>query len=113
MPPETDVVFLALHGTYGEDGTVQRHLDRLGVLYTGCDAQASRLAFDKVLTKKRCLAAGVPTARFPGGHFRHRALARRLAAAVGAQTGPPGLQCRPAICRRPANGKRPWRSPPL
>jgi D-alanine-D-alanine ligase len=64
LPPGTDVVFLALHGTYGEDGTVQRHLDRLGVLYTGCDAQASRVAFDKVLTKNRCLAARVPTASF-------------------------------------------------
>jgi len=64
LPPGTDVVFLALHGTYGEDGTVQRHLDRLGVPYTGCDAEASRLAFDKVLTKERCVATGVPTARF-------------------------------------------------
>ncbi|MFO1488653.1 MAG: D-alanine--D-alanine ligase [Verrucomicrobiota bacterium] len=60
----TDVVFLALHGTYGEDGTVQKQLDALGVPYTGCDAEASRLAFDKVLTKQRCLAAGVPTAKF-------------------------------------------------
>ncbi len=62
--PGTDVVFLALHGTYGEDGTVQRQLDLLGVPYTGCDAEASRIAFDKVLTKQRCVAAGVPTARF-------------------------------------------------
>ena len=37
LPPDTDVVFLALHGTYGEDGTVQRRLDELGALYTGCD----------------------------------------------------------------------------
>ncbi len=64
LPPETQIVFLALHGTYGEDGTVQAQLDHLGVPYTGCGAEASRLAFDKVLTKKRCLAAGVPTARF-------------------------------------------------
>jgi len=64
LPPGTEVVFLALHGTYGEDGTVQRHLDKLGVPYTGCDAEASRIAFDKVLTKERCVAAGVPTARF-------------------------------------------------
>jgi D-alanine-D-alanine ligase len=64
LPAGTDVVFLALHGTYGEDGTVQRHLDRLGVPYTGCDAEASRVAFDKVLTKQCCVAAGVPTARF-------------------------------------------------
>jgi D-alanine-D-alanine ligase len=64
LPEGTDVVFLALHGTYGEDGTVQQRLDELGVPYTGCDAEASRIAFDKVLTKQRCLAAGVPTARF-------------------------------------------------
>lgn len=64
LPPQTDVVFLALHGTYGEDGTVQRRLDDLGAPYTGCDAEASRVAFDKVLTKERCVAAGVPTARY-------------------------------------------------
>ena len=64
LPPHTDVVFLALHGTYGEDGTVQQQLDKLGVPYTGCDAEARRLAFDKVLTKQRCVAAGVPTAKF-------------------------------------------------
>jgi D-alanine-D-alanine ligase len=60
----TDVVFLALHGTYGEDGTVQAQLEKLGVPYTGCGPEASRLAFDKVLTKKRCIEAGIPTARF-------------------------------------------------
>lgn len=64
LPPKTDVVFLALHGTYGEDGTVQKQLDRLGVPYTGCDAEASRIAFDKVLTKQCCVKAGVPTAKF-------------------------------------------------
>lgn len=64
LTPGTDVVFLALHGTYGEDGTVQAALDRLGALYTGCDAEASRIGFDKVLTKERCVAHRVPTARF-------------------------------------------------
>ncbi len=64
LPPGTDVVFLALHGTYGEDGTVQTELEQLGVSYTGCDPDASRVGFDKVLTKQRCVAAGVPTARF-------------------------------------------------
>ncbi len=65
LPPEADVVCLApLHGTYGEDGTVQRQLEKLGVPYTGCDAESSRIAFDKVLTKQRCLAAHVPTAKF-------------------------------------------------
>jgi D-alanine-D-alanine ligase len=64
LPAATDVVFLALHGVYGEDGTVQRRLDALGVAYTGCDAESSRVAFDKVLTKQRCAAAGVPTAEY-------------------------------------------------
>jgi D-alanine-D-alanine ligase len=64
LAPRTDVVFLALHGTYGEDGTVQKQLDQLGVVYTGCDAEASRIAFDKVLTKQACIQAGVPTAKF-------------------------------------------------
>jgi D-alanine-D-alanine ligase len=64
LPPGTEVVFLALHGTYGEDGKVQALLEELGVPYTGCGPEASRTAFDKVLTKKRCLACGIPTARF-------------------------------------------------
>jgi len=64
LPAQTDVVFLALHGTYGEDGTVQGKLDKLGIPYTGCDAESSRIGFDKLLTKQRCIAAGVPTAKF-------------------------------------------------
>jgi D-alanine-D-alanine ligase len=64
LPKETDAVFLALHGTYGEDGTVQEQLDQLGVPYTGCGAAASRIAFDKVLTKQRCLEAKIPSAKF-------------------------------------------------
>ncbi len=64
LPPGTDVVFLALHGSYGEDGTVQEQLEILRVPYTGCGPEASRLAFDKVLAKKRFIKAGIPTARF-------------------------------------------------
>jgi D-alanine-D-alanine ligase len=65
LPPETDVVCLApLHGTYGEDGQVQAQLEKLGVIYTGCDSAASRIAFDKVLTKQKCIEAGIPTAKF-------------------------------------------------
>src|SRR3954469_16087166 len=60
LPKNTDVVFLALHGTYGEDGVVQQQLEKLGVPYTGCDSEASRVAFDKVLTKQRCIETGVP-----------------------------------------------------
>jgi D-alanine-D-alanine ligase len=63
LAPGTQAVFLALHGTYGEDGTVQAELDGLKVTYTGCGAEASRIGFDKALTKSRCVMAGVPTAR--------------------------------------------------
>jgi D-alanine-D-alanine ligase len=64
LPTGTQVVFLALHGTYGEDGTVQQELQALGVPYTGCGPEASCVAFDKVLTKQRCVAAGIATPRF-------------------------------------------------
>jgi D-alanine-D-alanine ligase len=64
LPKKTDVVFLALHGTYGEDGVVQQQLEKLGVSYTGCDSESSRIAFDKVRTKERCIEAGIPTAKF-------------------------------------------------
>src|SRR5262245_32679842 len=64
LPEGTEVVFLALHGTYGEDGAVQQELESLGVAYTGCGPEASRIAFDKVLTKQKLVAAGIPTPRF-------------------------------------------------
>jgi D-alanine-D-alanine ligase len=64
LPGKTEIVFLALHGTYGEDGVIQRELEKQGVPYTGCDSEASRIAFDKVLTKERCIEAGIPTAKF-------------------------------------------------
>src|SRR4051794_41056958 len=64
LPSGTQVVFLALHGSYGEDGTVQEQLEQLRMPYTGCGPEISRIAFDKVLTKQRCVQAGIPTARF-------------------------------------------------
>ena len=59
---EADLVFLALHGGYGEDGTVQALLDLAGVRYTGSGHLASALAMDKDLTKTVLRAAGVATA---------------------------------------------------
>lgn len=47
-----DLAFLALHGAYGEDGTVQRTLDRFGVPYTGSRAYPSSVAMNKILTKE-------------------------------------------------------------
>ncbi len=56
-----DVVFLALHGGSGEDGTVQAVLDMAGQAYTGSGHLASALAMDKDIAKRLFLAAGVPT----------------------------------------------------
>jgi D-alanine-D-alanine ligase len=56
-----DVCYVALHGRDGEDGTVQRVLEALGVPYTGARAFACQVAFDKVLAKERLHAAGIPT----------------------------------------------------
>src|SRR5580704_18161346 len=65
LPKKTDVVCLApLHGTYGEDGEMQKQLDKIGAIYTGCDAKSSWVAFDKVLTKRECIKRGVPTSDF-------------------------------------------------
>lgn len=57
-----DVVFIALHGAYGEDGGVQRELDRIGARYTGSRAYPSALAMNKILTKDILRSAGVKTA---------------------------------------------------
>ena len=59
---EADVVFLALHGGHGEDGTIQALLDLAGVPYTGSGHLASAVAMDKDLSKILFRAAGVPTA---------------------------------------------------
>src|SRR5215510_7723066 len=56
-----DRVFIALHGRYGEDGTIQGALELLGIPYTGSGVLASALAMDKWRTKLVWQAAGVPT----------------------------------------------------
>ncbi len=55
-----DVVFIALHGKYGEDGTIQGMLELLGVPYTGSGVLASALAMDKSMAKKVLAADGIP-----------------------------------------------------
>ena len=57
-----DLVFLALHGSCGEDGRIQATLDLLGVPYTGSGYLGSGMAMDKSVTKRIMDAAGVPTA---------------------------------------------------
>ena len=55
-------VFIALHGRFGEDGTVQGILEWLGIPYTGSGVLASALAMDKLRTKRIWAAEGLPTA---------------------------------------------------
>ncbi|MBL8388389.1 MAG: D-alanine--D-alanine ligase [Hydrogenophaga sp.] len=53
--------FIALHGRYGEDGTVQGALELMGIPYTGPGVMASSVAMDKLMTKRIWLAEGLPT----------------------------------------------------
>ncbi|WP_296443343.1 D-alanine--D-alanine ligase [Rhodoferax sp. UBA5149] len=53
--------FIALHGRFGEDGTVQGALELLGIPYTGSGVMASSIAIDKVMTKRIWRAEGLPT----------------------------------------------------
>jgi D-alanine-D-alanine ligase len=59
-----EVVFIALHGKPGEDGSVQGLLDLLGVPYTGSDLATSAICIDKILTKKYLQLEGIPTAPY-------------------------------------------------
>jgi len=63
-PKRMDVAFVALHGTFGEDGGIQAVLDAMHVPYTGSGVEASRLAMDKVASKERFRGAAVPTPRY-------------------------------------------------
>lgn len=59
-----DRVFIALHGRFGEDGTVQGALECLGVPYTGSGVMASSLAMDKIMSKRVWQHLGLPTPEF-------------------------------------------------
>ncbi|WP_018970047.1 D-alanine--D-alanine ligase family protein [Rubritalea marina] len=61
LPEHVDLVVNTIHGTFGEDGQFQSLLEEAGIAYTGAGSAASKLAFDKVASKERFIAAGVPT----------------------------------------------------
>lgn len=63
-----EVVFIALHGRFGEDGTVQGLLEILGLPYTGSGVLASSMSMDKVTTKKILLYHNLPTPAFKAFH---------------------------------------------
>ena len=83
LDPARHVVFSMLHGTFGEDGGMQRLLDAAGVGYAGCDAASSALTMDKTRTKETVAAAGlkvIPGAFFPANK---KPTAEELAAKFG------------------------------
>lgn len=74
-------VYIALHGSFGEDGTVQDTLEFLGIPYTGPGVVASTLAWDKALSKRLFAAAGIPTpawVTFSSGAFKEMGAASAL-----------------------------------
>ena len=62
--PVLDVIFPVLHGTFGEDGTLQGVLEMAGIPYVGCGVAASALAMDKALAKRVFESAGIPQAPY-------------------------------------------------
>jgi D-alanine-D-alanine ligase len=64
LPSGTELAFLTIHGTFGEDGQLQRILEARGVSYTGEDERGSDNAFDKLKSKKMFDAANVATPRW-------------------------------------------------
>jgi D-alanine-D-alanine ligase len=70
--------FIALHGRFGEDGTVQGALELLGIPYTGSGVMASAISIDKAMTKRVWLAEGIPTPKYTllkrGGYQREEVI---------------------------------------
>lgn len=64
LPPDTELAFITIHGTFGEDGQLQRILETRGISYTGEDARGSEVAFDKIESKKKFEAEGVTSPRW-------------------------------------------------
>ena len=77
---KVDVVFPAMHGTYGEDGALMGLLDMAGVPYVGCGLEASVLAMDKVATKQMVMAHGLPSNKFV--YFMSKTLEGSMAEAL-------------------------------
>jgi D-alanine-D-alanine ligase len=96
----TPVVFIALHGPFGEDGTVQALLEAAGLAYTGSGVTASAVGMDKAVFKRLCRGLGLPV-----GDWREVGATRWAAdregvlaelEAFAASTGDPRLMVKPA-----------------
>ncbi len=90
LPEGTEAVFVALHGTFGEDGGVQTVLEQMKIPYTGSRPESSNISFDKVLSREAFVSAGVPV---PAGYV----------ISPGAEIGDPGLPL-PVVVKPPRQG---------
>ena len=61
LPGDVDLAFITIHGTFGEDGEIQKILERRGIAYTGEGVTSSQIAFDKIRTKEKFREHGVAT----------------------------------------------------
>lgn len=93
--------FIALHGRYGEDGTVQGALELLGIPYTGSGVMASSIAMDKVMTKRLWLAQGLPTPDYVVLSSPHQEGSAQLASLCQSTSAQLGL---PLIVKPPHEG---------
>ncbi|NQT95130.1 MAG: hypothetical protein HQ572_01640, partial [Candidatus Omnitrophica bacterium] len=64
LAEKIDLAFIALHGRFGEDGTIQSILEGMNIPYTGSGPQASRLAMNKALSRKVFEKDGIPVPRY-------------------------------------------------
>jgi len=104
-----EVAFLALHGRYGEDGTIQGLLEMMGIPYTGSGVLASALGMNKIAAKKLMRSSGVPTPDYC--EIEMDEPADSAAARVEAQLGLPvmvkpveeGSSLGVSKCKRPAD----------
>ena len=64
LPDDVDLAFITIHGTFGEDGQVQKILEDRGIAYTGEGVQGSELAFDKIRSKEKFREHGVTTPKW-------------------------------------------------
>ena len=85
LDPLKHVVYSTLHGTFGEDGGMQRLLDAAGVTYAGCDAAGSALTMDKAATKAASAACGITVAAGLSFSAAQKPSADEVIAALGDQ----------------------------
>jgi D-alanine-D-alanine ligase len=72
LPKDVDFAFITIHGTFGEDGQLQKILEERGVPYTGDGVEASRAAFDKILSKEKFREHNVVTPEWEVVEVGHR-----------------------------------------